>query len=217
MGEKTVTSRNWVKLFLSTLFIGGITTGFVGFIIRWGEFKPLFINVDIVGILSTLFWLVGVGFIFSVISQMGFFAYLTIHRFGLGIFRSVSRWNIVQIVLIVFALFDLVYFRYQAFANKGDSIIPYLSIAVLVFVIGLIVSWIKVKQTSKAAFVPALFFMVVVTIVEWVPVLQENEQSWLFLMFFPLVICNTYQLLMLHKLNEQSAIERNLKTVQKSS
>lgn len=212
-----MTSRNWVKLFISTLFIGGISTGIVGFFIHWDKFSQLFTNVDIIGILSTLIWLIGVGFIFSVISQMGFFAYLTIHRFGLGIFRSVSRWNIAQLVLIAFALFDLVYFRYQAFANKGDSLAPYIWIALLVLGIGLIVSYIKVKQTSKTAFVPALFFMVVVTIIEWVPVLRENEQSWLFLMFFPLVVCNTYQILVLHKLNENSANERKLKAAQNSS
>ena len=36
-----------------------------------------------------LLWLFGIGLIFSLVSQMGFFAYLTVHRFGLGIFKSV--------------------------------------------------------------------------------------------------------------------------------
>lgn len=206
-----MTSRNWVKLFISTLFVGGITTGIVGFFI----FNHLFVDVGMLGVLSTLFWLVGVGFIFSVISQMGFFAYLTVHRFGLAIFRSVSLWNIVQLILVAFALFDLVYFRYQAFASQGDSLIPYILLAVVVLGIGLIVSYLKVKQTSMVSFIPALFFMVVVTIIEWIPVLQINEQSWLFLMFFPLIACNMYQLLILHKLNERSAAERNVKSAKK--
>ena len=61
------------------------------------------------------------GFLFSVISQMGFFAYLTVHRFGLGIFKSVSLWNAVQVVLILFVLFDFVYLRYENFAEPGES------------------------------------------------------------------------------------------------
>jgi KinB signaling pathway activation protein len=195
-----VNSRKWVKLFLSTLVVGGISTGIVGFAIKWNEYKHLFASFDVKEIISVLIWLIGVGFIFSVISQMGFFAYLTIHRFGLGIFRSVSLWNSVQLVLIAFVLFDLVYFRYQLFAEEGESLFSYIGIAVFIFIFGLIVAYIKMKQTNKEAFVPALFFMTVVTIIEWFPVLRINEESWLYLMLFPLLICNAYQLLILHKL-----------------
>ncbi|GMB10039.1 KinB-signaling pathway activation protein [Thermolongibacillus altinsuensis] len=193
-------SRKWVKLFLSTLVVGGISTGIVGFAIKWNEYKHLFASFDVKEIISVLIWLIGVGFIFSVISQMGFFAYLTIHRFGLGIFRSVPLWNSVQLVLIAFVLFDLVYFRYQLFAEEGESLFSYIGIAVFIFIFGLIVAYIKMKQTNKEAFVPALFFMTVVTIIEWFPVLRINEESWLYLMLFPLLICNAYQLLILHKL-----------------
>lgn len=202
MGEKVVTSRNWVRLFLTTLMIGGLTAGIVGFIVRWDEFKPIFIEFDLKEILSILFWLIGVGFIFSLISQMGFFAYLTVHRFGLGIFRSL--WKPVQLVILLFVLFDLVYFRFEAFANNGESILPYVGIALFILVVGLIVAFLKVKQTNKDAFIPALFFMVVITVFELVPVLRVNEESWLYLMLFPLLACNAYQILILHKLNEKS-------------
>jgi KinB signaling pathway activation protein len=188
--------------------IGGITTVIVGFIVRWNEFSPYFIEFKIMNILSTIVWLLGMGLLFSVISQMGFFAYLTVHRFGLGIFKSVSLWNAVQSVLILFVLFDLVYLRYEAFAAKGESVIPYILPAVIVLVIGLVVAWLKMKQTNKDAFIPALFFMTVATIVEWVPVLRVNEHNWLYLMVFSLMACNAYQLLILHKLNAQSQLER---------
>jgi KinB signaling pathway activation protein len=195
-----VNIRKWVKLFLTTLVIGGISTGIVGFAIKWNEYRHLFVSFDVKEIISVLIWHIGVGFIFSVISQMGFFAYLTIHRFGLGIFRSVSLWNSVQLVLISFVLFDLVYFRYQLFAEEGESLFSYISVAVFIFIFSLIIAYIKMKQTNKGAFVPALFFMVVVTVIEWFPVLRINEESWLYLMLFPLLICNAYQLLILHKL-----------------
>jgi KinB signaling pathway activation protein len=150
------------------------------------------------------------------VSQMGFFAYLTVHRFGLGIFKSPSLWNGVQIVLIVFVLFDLVYFRYKAFAKNGEGILLYIAPAILLLIVGLIVAYFKVKQTNKSAYIPALFFMIVVTIIEWVPILRPNEVSWVYLMIFPLIICNAYQLLILHKLNEESIEYRKTHTLKKS-
>ncbi|MBY0121958.1 KinB-signaling pathway activation protein [Bacillus sp. S/N-304-OC-R1] len=211
-----MTSRNWVKLFISTLLVGGLTTGIVGFIVRWKEFESIFVPFDFLEVLSVLLWLIGVGLIFSILSQMGFFAYLTIHRFGLGIFKSRSLWNGVQVVLILFVLFDLVYIRYNAFANAGESLVPYIGLAVLILVVALLVAALKVKATNKEAFIPAVFFMVVVTTIEWVPVLRVNEQSWVYLMIFPLLICNAYQLLILHKLNEKSQQQR-LNTAKKPS
>ena len=199
-----MTSRNWVKLFLSTLLIGGLTTGFLGFVIRWNEFAHFFTNFEVIELISIFFWLTGMGLIFSLLSQMGFFAYLTIHRFGLGIFRSSKLWNSVQIVFIIFVLFDLVYFRYQFFATAGDSVIPYLAVALFIFLVSIIVAKIKADQTNKEAFIPALFFMVVVTVLEWFPGLRVNDESWLFIMLIPLLVCNAFQLLMLHRLNQQS-------------
>ncbi|OPX03493.1 KinB-signaling pathway activation protein [Geobacillus proteiniphilus] len=191
-------SRKWVRLFLSTLLIGGIATAAVGIVFNWEEFGRLLLRLEMVEFMAVLLWHIGVGFIFSVISQAGFFAYLTVHRFGLGIFRSL--WNAVQVVLIMFVLFDLVYFRYMTFADKGDSIIPYLLTALFILVVGLVVAYVKSAQTNKGAFVPALFFMVVVTVIEWFPVLRINDRDWLYLMLIPLLVCNAYQLLILHKL-----------------
>ncbi|USK34073.1 KinB-signaling pathway activation protein [Bacillus sp. F19] len=195
-------SRNWVRLFLTTLLVGGISTSIVGFTLKWGEYQKFFTSFDLVEILSILFWLIGVGFIFSIISQMGFFAYLTIHRFGLGIFRTAALWNAIQIVLILFVLFDLIYFRYQLFAAEGESILSYILLALFLVIFGLAVAYIKMQQTNKMAFIPALFFMIVVTAVEWVPALRVNEGDWLYLMLIPLLICNAYQLLLLTKLSQ---------------
>lgn len=213
-----MTSRNWVHLFLTTLVVGAVTTAVVGFIVRWGEFQHLLSDFNIIEFLSILVWLMGVGLIFSILSQMGFFAYLTVHRFGLGIFKSL--WNSVQLLLIAFVLFDLVYLRHEAFAESGEGIFPYVGLALIVLAAGLTVAFLKVKQTNKEAFIPALFFMVVVTVIEWVPVLRVNEHSWLYLMLFPLLACNAYQLLVLHKLNQKSleerkALEQKVKTSKK--
>ena len=204
LGEQRVNSRHLVRLFFSTLLVGGITAGVVGVVSRWGQFQSLIESKEYIEILMTFIWLVGLGLIFSVISQMGFFSYLTIHRFGLGIFKNL--WNAVQLVIVMFVLFDLVYLRYIAF-GEGGSLASYILIAVLILVVALIVAFIKVKLTNKHAFIPALFFMVVATVIEWVPVLRENDQAWLYFMLVPLLVCNSYQLLTLQRINQKSAEE----------
>ncbi|MED1056958.1 KinB signaling pathway activation protein KbaA [Bacillus mycoides] len=198
-------SRKWVRLFFTTLFLGGISTVFIGFVLEWDKYAKFFQNFDGKEILAISFWLMGVGFIFSVISQMGFFAYLTIHRFGLGMFRSPSLWNTVQLFFIAFVLFDFVYLRSVLVANGEVSLGNNILVAGMLFVFGAIVAYIKSKETNKKAFVPALFFMVVVTILEWVPALRINDTDWLYLMVIPLLLCNSYQLLVLHRLIGQKS------------
>ncbi|MFF1995465.1 KinB signaling pathway activation protein KbaA [Bacillus mycoides] len=198
-------SRKWVRLFFTTLFLGGISTVFIGFVLEWDKYVKFFQNFDGKEILTISFWLMGVGFIFSVISQMGFFAYLTIHRFGLGMFRSSSLWNTVQLFFIAFVLFDFVYLRSVLIANGEVSLGNNILVAGMLFVFGAIVAYIKSKETNKKAFVPALFFMVVVTILEWVPALRINDTDWLYLMVIPLLLCNSYQLLVLHRLIGQKS------------
>ncbi|HFK1766897.1 KINB signaling pathway activation protein [Bacillus wiedmannii] len=193
-------SRKWVRLFFTTLFLGGISTVILGFVLEWDKYAKFFQNFDVKEILAVSFWLMGVGFIFSVISQMGFFAYLTIHRFGLGMFRSSSLWNSVQLFFIAFVLFDFVYLRSVLIANGEVSLGNNILVAGVLFMFGAIVAYIKSKETNKKAFVPALFFMVVVTILEWVPALRINDTDWLYLMVIPLLLCNAYQLLILHRL-----------------
>ncbi|WP_335872200.1 KinB-signaling pathway activation protein [Bacillus sp. 2205SS5-2] len=200
-----MTIRNWIKFFFSTLFLGGVVHVLFGFVIRWSEFSPWFSEMSFGEIIPATFWLLGVGFTFSVISQMGFFAYLTIHQFGVGFFKSISLWNSVQLVIIALVLFDLVYFRFQKFAGENESIVGYFLLAMGILAYGLVVAYFKSKQTKNSTFVSALFFMTVVTILEWIPVLTANEKSWLFQMLFTLLVCNTYQLLMLPKYIQRKA------------
>ncbi|MEK5440290.1 KinB-signaling pathway activation protein [Fredinandcohnia sp. FSL W7-1320] len=196
-------SRNWVRLFLSTLLVGAISGIITGFAVKWSEYKDLFIASDYVEILMVAFWLVGVGFTFSIISQMGFFAYLSVHRFGQGMFKG--AWNPAQVVLIAFVLFDLIYFRIQVFATEGESISSYVWVPIGILVFSLIIAFFKSRQTNRKAFIPAVFFMFVVTVIEWVPAIRANDGSWLYLMIFPLLICNAYQLLILPKLTKQKS------------
>lgn len=187
-----------VFLFFTTLIIGSISGALVGIVLRWE-------NLSSDGFLNLLFgviWLLGISAAFSLVSQMGFFAYLTIHRFGLGLFKSASLWNRIQVVIIGFVLFDLVYFRYISFAEEGESILSYALVALFLLLYGLVVAYIKAKETNRGAFVPALFVIVVVTTIEWVPALTANDPKWLWLYFTPLLVTNTYQTLILHRLTD---------------
>lgn len=195
-----------VRLFFTTLVVGGIAAVLTGMVVKWSEFSKYYTNFAGKEIFLSAVWLFGVGLLFSVISQMGFFAYLFIHRLGLGIFKSPGLWNAVQTVLIAFALFDVVYFRYKAFGEE-ESILPYILSAAVIFLAGVVVAYLKAKNTNSGTFIPALFFMVVATIIEWIPAIQINEPFWLHLMLYPLLICNAYQMLILHKYNEKSANE----------
>ncbi|PEC48279.1 KinB-signaling pathway activation protein [Bacillus sp. AFS077874] len=192
-----MTSRKLVRLFLTTLLVGGIATILTGILYGYKEYFGYVQDGRFIKLLVEVSFLFILGLVFSAVSQMGFFAYLTIHRFGLGLFKSL--WNTVQIVLIILALFDLAYFRFKEYAH-GEAFTVYLIFPIVLLVGSLIVSYIKMKETNKGAFIPALFFMIVVTIVEWVPALRQNDLSWLILMLVPLFICNAYQLLTLHKI-----------------
>lgn len=189
-------TRKVVYLFFSTLIIGSISGAIVGFILDWS----MYTTAGAMNLLVGIIWLLGISAAFSLISQMGFFAYLTVHRFGLGLFKSLRLWNSVQVVLIAFVLFDLMYFRYIAFAEEGETLLHFIAIPIFLLVVGLIVAYIKMKLTNKGAFIPALFFIVVVTTIEWVPALTVNDPKWLWIYFTPLLVSNTWQILILQKL-----------------
>src|SRR5699024_4956449 len=111
--------------------------------------------MDLFGLV--IFYL-GLGFVFAVISQAGFFAYLFINRFGLGLFKAF--WPFAQVVVILFVLFDLVYFPYKA---DGNTIPLYLLILMSlgILAVGIVVARIKMNETNVTAFIPTLFLMVV--------------------------------------------------------
>jgi len=194
-----MTSRKLVQFFMNTLLIGAIITLIVGLAFDVNEYTQFIKHGEYIKVGLGLFGLLLKGLLYSVYSQMGFFAYLTIHRFGLNFFKSIRLWNIVQSILIIFALGDLIYLRYIENAHGKGSIFPYLIPSLVLLVVGIFVAFYKAKATNKDAFVPSMFFMTVVTIVEWIPALRINQQLEMFYMLTTLLVCNSYQLLTLHK------------------
>ncbi|WP_053217585.1 KinB-signaling pathway activation protein [Virgibacillus senegalensis] len=195
-------SRNWVRMFLTTLLVGAVSTLFTSFFVKAGSYWEYLQPVDLFELLGLVIFFTALGLVFSLLSQMGFFAYLTINQFGLGMFRGL--WVPIQVVLILFTLFDLIYFRYKS-ADGDTSILIYLLIAAVLFGYSWLIAKIKAKETNSKAFIPALFFMFVVTSIEWVPGLRSTGSDYEWLMIIPLLLCNTYQLLLLHRMTNQEA------------
>lgn len=192
-------SRKLVNFFFKTLFIGGLAGLITSFFVKPGEYSLNLNPFNFMELLGLVIFFIGLGLVFAVISQTGFFAYLYINRFGLSIFRTF--WPTVQVLLVAFVTFDLIYFPYQA-AGGDVSLFWYILMSAAILVYGYIIAKVKAKETNQSAFVPALFLMVVMTALEWVPGLQTEGTDYAWLMIITLLACNTYQLLVLHRITK---------------
>ncbi|RKD22663.1 hypothetical protein BEP19_10425 [Ammoniphilus oxalaticus] len=192
--------KKWAYLFITTLLIGGFSAILVGMMLEgnslWGSgMANLFIG---------LLWSFGLGATFSIVSQMGFFAYLTIHNVGMGVFKRI--WPYVQVLLILFTFFDLIYLRYTTFGKEaGDGLLGYIVLPLVILLYSCFIAFLKVNQTNIRAAIPTVFVLFVVTIIEWIPALKENNFSSMIYMLVPLLLCNTWQIMQLHRLTQSKA------------
>lgn len=207
-----MTIRNWFKFFLNALLIGGLVTGIFGLFIRWDDaFSTYFEAGQWSEFFAAFAFMVVMGFTISVIAQMGYFAYLTIHQMGVNIFRTLTLWNWVQLLIIAFVIFDLIMFRFRPNAETTGQIWLYVILLAALIITSVIVAIIKANLTKKHALISALFFMIVVSTLEWLPVLMvraDNVDSWVTLLLFPILAVNAYQLLALPKYNAKSEVDR---------
>ncbi|WP_152657649.1 KinB-signaling pathway activation protein [Oceanobacillus sp. CFH 90083] len=199
-----------VNFFWKAFWLGGLAGLIASFFIRPEEYLTYMSPFDLLELLGVFLFFLVLGLTFAAISMTGFFAYLFVNRMGLNLFKG--YWPLVQVGLIVFILFDLIYFPYRA-AGGDVAIYWFILIAAAMLVIGWIVAKLKTKETNSTAFIPALFFMIVFTTVEWVPGLMVDGTDYAWLMVIPLLVCNTYQILTLHRL---PFVEKERKQEQKS-
>ncbi len=207
-----VTIRNWVKFAFWALVIGGLVNAVASLIIRWDFYQPYLANGEISEFLAAVVWNVVLGMTMSVMAQAGFFAYLTLHQVGVNIFRSLTLWNWIQILLIIIVLVDIIVFRFAPGASAaGEWLIYGFLLAVLVGA-AIWTAIKKIKMTQKPhVLISTLFFMIVITSLEWIIALmgrQDNIDVYVALLLFPLVAVNAYQILMLPKYNAQSEEDR---------
>ncbi|KXH80837.1 KinB-signaling pathway activation protein [Sporosarcina sp. HYO08] len=202
-----MTIRNWVKFFLTALLIGGSVTAVVGLIVRWEFFSQYVSSGETWQFIGALMWMIFLGFTMSVVAQMGFFAYLTVHQFGVNLFRTLTLWNWVQLLIIAVVLFDLIFFRFQLTSGEPGRTLLYLLLLFTLVGVSVVTAILKAKWTKKHTLISALFFMIVITTLEWLPALMVrsgNIDTWVTILLFPLLAVNAYQLLMLPKYNKQS-------------
>lgn len=207
-----MTIRNWVKFFFMCMVIGGVVTGVAGIIIRWNFFQPYLTAGEIGEFFAAFGWMILLGCTMSVIAQAGFFAYLTLHQVGVGIFRTLTLWNWVQMLIIVILLVDLVVFRFAPEAENTKDWLFYGGLLIFLLFGAIATAIKKIQLTGKKhVLVSSLFFMIVVTSLEWIIALmgrQGNIDTYVGLLLFPLVAVNAYQLLVLPKYNAKSDEDR---------
>lgn len=195
-----------------TMLIGGGVTAVASLFIRWDFFQPYLAAGEFVEFIAALAWMVLLGFTMSVIAQAGFFAYLTLHQVGVGVFKTLTLWNWVQMLLIIVVLFDLIIFRFAPDAESTGDWLFYIGLLIVLVGAAIVIAIKKVKMTGKKhVLISSMFFMIVITSLEWIIALmgrQDNINIYVALLLFPLLAVNAYQLLMLPKYNEKSDQDR---------
>ena len=187
-------ARNWAFLFITTLVIGGITGllfGFGMYVLQTGD--------EVVGqeLILSIIGYAGAGLMFSLISQMGLFAYFFFQSMMLGLLKRNWLWQTFQGLLILLVLIDLVWLRSAA---GGGNWLNYLPLPLALLAVGMIVAAVKSWMTDRQAFLPTLFVMVVLTTIEWLPALLTGNPLSMWVMIVPLLCCNAWQVLILHRL-----------------
>lgn len=194
------------------MLIGGVVTGVAGIIIRWNFFYPYLAAGEIGEFIAAFLWMILLGFTMSVIAQAGFFAYLTIHQIGVGVFKSLTLWNWVQVLLMIIVVGDLIIFRFAPVAENFKDWLFYGGLLIFLIFGAIATAMKKVELTEKKhVLIPSLFFMIVISCLEWIiPLMgrKGNIDTYVALLLFPIIAVNAYQLLALPKYNKQSEEDR---------
>lgn len=183
-------------------------TAVASLFVRWDFYWPYISTFEVDEFLATFVWMILLGFTMSVIAQAGFFAYLTLHQVGIGMFKTLTLWNWVQLLLIIIVVVDLIIFRFAPDANSAKDWVFYTGLLLFLGGAAVLTAKKKVEMTGKKhILISSIFFMVVVTSLEWIIALMgrdENINTYVALLLFPLVAVNAFQLLMLPKYTQQS-------------
>ncbi|MCZ8517297.1 KinB-signaling pathway activation protein [Paenibacillus filicis] len=190
-----MTIRKWFYLFWTTLLIGSAAAVIAGLMLQLSD-QQLSIGGKEIGF-SFITMLLG-GATISVLSQMGFFAYLIVRFIMMGIIRNKVTWDSLQLLVIAYSLFDLIYLRYSG-SQEATGWLSFAVLPCILVVCSLVASWWKVKLTHRSAWIPTMFFLVSVTAMEAVPALRLNNAASTIFMMSPLYLCNVWQILILTK------------------
>lgn len=196
-----MTLRKWFHLFWTTLLIGIVFGIAAGLVLQATDQD--FSRIGLPGYGFNVVNMALGGATISVLSQMGYFAYLIVRYIGLGIIRKKSTFDLLQWALIIVVLGDLVILRS---ANFAGPVVDYIWLPIIIAALSWGIAAYKVKLTNRNGFLPTFFFMSAVTVLEAVPALKQNNAASTFFMLAPLIACNAWQILVLPRIlgNEKS-------------
>src|SRR5690625_4433661 len=142
-------------MFLHTLWIGWLVGLVTSLVVNFSVYETYLSPFNGKELFGLFLFYSGKGLVYTVIAQTGFFAYLFVNMYGQSFFKSF--WPTVQVLIIAFVLFDIVYFT-----SKELSLAFRIGLMLAILILGLIVAYLKVRQTNRTAFIPALFVMIVI-------------------------------------------------------
>ncbi|MFC0212783.1 KinB-signaling pathway activation protein [Paenibacillus chartarius] len=189
-----MTLRKWFHLFWTTMLVGALLGIAAGLVLKLTDQNYTILGLSAVGL--NLLYMALIGATISIVSQMGYFSFMIVRYFGMGMIRNARTWDLLQWALIVITLFELVFLR--AINSEGDWL-PFVPLPIILLMVSLAVAYWKMNLTNAKGFLPTLFFMVVVTSLEAIPALRENNPFGTFFMVLPLLGCNAWQILILPK------------------
>lgn len=202
-----MTSKYLVKFYINTLLIGMIITTVVSLFTEYENVTSYLFEGQVGEFLAGVIWFLGYGLLVATVSQVAFFVHLFLHPLGMGIFGKI--WPYIQLLLIMYAIFDLFYLRFYNIGVEQGQVWSFIWIPIIVVVAGFVVARIKDKSTEGAKlFIPSLFFMIFMTSVTLLPFLNVEDTSWIYRSVFTLIICNALQLLTMPKYIEASEKEK---------
>lgn len=189
----------WMKLFGMTILIGALAAAITGVCMQLAD--PEFRNIEADGWLYNILMMALIGLTFGAFAHMGFFAYLMLNYIARSIFKRPYFWVALQGFVALFVLAEIAYWTYDT-NFPGNT---YWAVPLALLTVSLAVAWRKVHETSSGAWIPTVFFMIAVTVLEAIPAFRTGSMSSLVFQMVPLFVCNTYQIMQLHRILGSSA------------
>lgn len=211
-----MTLKNWWRMIWTTAVIGAAVTLVIGVCLELLDQKyssQLTVGAFGVDVLNIILG----GLMFGVLCQMGFFAYMMLNYIALGIVRRKRLWQWIQIFATVIAVFELGVWRYLKFGGDEETFFHYIDLSLLILAVALGVAYWKMKLTNPNGFIPSMFFITVFTILEAIPALRLDNWPSTWFMLIPLLVCNSWQILILHKLVKRDRASSQTQGTQKIS
>lgn len=201
-----MTSKYLVKFYFVTLMIGAVITTAISLVTEYDTVTKYLFQGEFGDFFAGFVFLVGYGLLIATVSQVVFYIYLFIHPLGMGIFRK--AWPYVQLLLIMYAVFDLFYLRFRQVGIDHGSTWSFIWIPIIIVLAGVGFAYYKNKITAADVFISSLFFMIFMTSLTLVPFISVEDTSWIYRSVFTVILTNAYQLIRLPKYIEDSKKEK---------